>query len=298
MWGAFPLLFHALAPASALEIVAHRIVWCLLFCLVVVTLMGLSGRGPGALRRFALGGRVWANLALASVFVCANWLIYVVAVSRDNVLEASLGYFINPLFTVALGIVVLRERMTALQGVALALGAGAVLVIVLGYGRVPWYALGLAISFALYSLMKKRVGGRVDAMTGLTVESLVLLPFALSYLGYLGVRGESTFVGHGSGHLALLVISGVATALPLLSFAAAASRVSLTIIGLSQYITPVMQFLLGLLYFQEPMPLTRLVGFSLVWLGIMVLTYDSIRAWRKIQQRRAAESEVSATEPV
>ncbi|MDQ2624222.1 MAG: EamA family transporter RarD, partial [Actinomycetota bacterium] len=200
MWGFFPLFFPLLEPATPLEIVAHRVVWSLLFCAVLVTV----SRSWGELRTVLRSGRTLGLLALASVLLAANWLVFVFAVLAGHTVDASLGYYINPLVTVALAVLVVGERMRTGQWVALAFGAGAVVVISIGYGTVPWVALALAATFGLYGLAKNRAGRTVGATTGLAVETLVLVPAALGYLVWLQASGAGTFGAHGGGHTALL----------------------------------------------------------------------------------------------
>lgn len=276
MWGVLPLYFPLLEPASALEIIAHRIVWSLVFCALLLSLTRQFGQYTRILRSRRLVG----SLAGAAVLVAVNWIIYVYGVTTDQVVDAALGYFINPLVTVLLAVVVLKERLRPLQWVALGAGFVAVAVITAGLGRVPWISLGLAASFGVYGLIKNRVGRDVAALPGLAVETTVLFPVALAYLVWLTVHGTSTLGTEGTGHVLLLMSSGIVTALPLLSFGAAARVLPLRVIGMLQYIAPVMQFLIGVLVFHEEMPTVRWVGFSLVWLALALLTFDALRAVR------------------
>lgn len=285
MWGFFPLFFPLLEPATPLEIVAHRVVWSLLFCAVLVTV----SRSWGELRTVLRSGRTLGLLALASVLLAANWLVFVFAVLAGHTVDASLGYYINPLVTVALAVLVVGERMRTGQWVALAFGAGAVVVISIGYGTVPWVALALAATFGLYGLAKNRVGRTVGATTGLAVETLVLVPAALGYLVWLQASGAGTFGAHGGGHTALLASLGIATALPLLCFAAAARRLPLSVVGLVQYLTPTLQLLVAVLVFREEMPAARWWGFALVWVALTILAVDGGRSAHRAHrlQRRA-----------
>lgn len=276
LWGAMPLFFPLLEPAGALEIIAHRIVWSLVFCLVLLA----ATRSLGAFVAVLRNPRALGLFAIASALIIVNWTTYVYAVLTGHVLDAALGYFINPLLTVLLGIVVLRERLRPAQWLALGLGAAAVVVISTGVGGLPWISLVLAGAFGLYSLVKNRVGRGVDALPGLAAETAVATPFALAFLGWLAVTGAGTFSTQGTGHALLLIACGVVTGLPLLLFSAAARRLPLSVVGMLQYLTPVLQFLLGLLVFDEHMPTTRWVGFALVWVALVVLTVDATRASR------------------
>jgi chloramphenicol-sensitive protein RarD len=277
LWGLFPLYWPLLEPASSLEIVAHRVVWSLLVVIVILAVTrDLTWLGPFSRDRSSQ----W-RLAVASVLLAANWCLYIYGVNSEQVVETSLGYFINPLVTVLIGVLLLGERLNRAQWVAVGLGAAAVLVLAVDYGRPPWIALGLAFSFAIYGLIKKQVGPRVGAVASLSVESAVMFVPALSFLVVLEVRGDADFGHHGVAHSALLATAGVATAIPLLFFAAAARRVPLTIMGLLQYLAPVLQFLTGVLIYDEPMPASRLAGFALVWAALMILTIDGIRSFSR-----------------
>ena len=276
MWGVLPLYFPLLEPASALEIIAHRIVWSLLFCMLLLAMT----RQLGAYRRLLRSRRLTGTLAGAAVLVALNWIIYVYGVTTGQVVDAALGYFINPLVTVLLAVVVLKETLRPTQWVALSFGVVAVVVITAGLGRVPWISLGLAASFGVYGLLKNRVGREVEALPGLAVETTVLFPVALAYLLWLTVHGGSTLGTQGTGHVLLLMSSGIVTAMPLLSFGAAARILPLRVIGMLQYIAPLLQFLIGVLVFHEEMPGVRWIGFSLVWLALVILSADALRAVR------------------
>jgi chloramphenicol-sensitive protein RarD len=275
LWGVFPLVFHQLRSVGAGEILLHRIVWS--FAVVVVLLAvrrnrrwfaDVRGR-PGALRQ----------LTMAAVLIATNWLVYIWAVNHDHVVEAALGYYINPLITVALGIVAFGDRLRRLQLVALGFGAAAVAVLTAAYGRVPWIALVLACSFAAYGYTKKRVP--VGAAPSLAVETAVLLPPALVAMAVLEVGGDAAFL-HGSvGRDALLVGLGVVTAVPLLLFAAAASRIPLSLLGLLQYLTPTLQLVCGVVVLGEALPPERLAGFVLVWIALGLLAADALRSARR-----------------
>ena len=283
LWGLFPLYFPLLEPAGGLEIVAHRIVWSLLFVALLITVL----RRWSLVRAAVTDVRTMLVLAGASVLIAANWLVFVYGVNSGHVVETSLGYFINPLVSVLLGVVVLAERLRPLQWAAVGLAAVAVGVLTVDYGRPPWIALTLAATFGSYGLLKKLV--RVEAAPGLFVETaLVVLP-ALAVLGVLHASGQGTAGNAGTGHLLLLLSSGIATAVPLLLFAAAARRIPLSTVGLLQYLTPLMQLAIGVFVFSEPMPPARLAGFANVWAAMAVLTVDSLRAARAAGRRAAAE---------
>jgi chloramphenicol-sensitive protein RarD len=272
LWGLFPLYWPLLEPARPVEILAHRIVWSLVF---LVAVLGLTA-GFRWIR--TLGRRRAGLLTLAAVLVTVNWGTFIYAVNSEHVVESSLGYFINPLVTVALAIAVLHEPLRRYQKVAVAIAAVAVTVLAIEYGRPPWIALTLAFSFGLYGLVKKAAG--VDGTQSLLIETAVLVLPALAYLLWLGGDGSGTFTTEGAGHVALLAGGGVATAVPLMLFGAAAIRIPLATVGLLQYIAPVMQFAIGVLIYDEAMPATRLAGFALVWLALAVFTVDAVRAAR------------------
>ncbi|MEU7840342.1 EamA family transporter RarD [Micromonospora sp. NPDC049114] len=274
LWGFFPLYFKLLRPTGPLEILAHRIVWSVLF---VALLLGAL-RNIGFLRALLRRRRTVAGIVAASALIAINWGIYIYGVSSNRVVETALGYFINPLVVVLLGVTVLRERLRPAQWVALGIGASAVAVLAVDYGRLPWLALSLAFSFAGYGLIKKQLG--LPAAEGLFVESAVLALPALGYLAWLSRHGGLTFGHVSAGHTALLVLAGAATAIPLLLFAGAANRLPLTGLGMIQYLAPILQLACGVLIFHEPMPPARLAGFALVWLALVVFTADAIRQAR------------------
>ncbi len=284
IWGAFPLYFHLLAPAGAWEILAHRILWTLLFCGAV-----LAVRREFAWCRSVFGNpRMLGAVTLAGLLIAVNWTIYVAAVVAHHVTEASLGYFLNPIVTVAIGVVFLREELRSLQWLAVAIGLAAGVYLTIDFGRPPWIALSLAFSFALYGLMKKRLGTSLGAFQSLTSETAVLAPIAVVILLWLGTRGETTFTMDSPAHPLLLASAGVVTATPLLLFAAAARRVPLVTIGLLQFITPVLQLLCGVLLLGETMATSRWIGFGIVWIALLVLMFDSIRSVRT--RRRLADA--------
>jgi chloramphenicol-sensitive protein RarD len=284
LWGLFPLYFPLLEPAGGLEIVAHRVVWSLLFIAVLLTVV----RRWSLVRAAVSDPRTMLVLAGAAVLISGNWLIFVYGVNSGHVVETSLGYFINPLVSVLLGVVVFSERLRPLQWTAVGIAAVAVTVLTVDYGRPPWIALGLAFTFGLYGLMKKLV--RVEAAPGLFLETaLVALP-ALVVLGVLHGQGEGSFGNLGALHTVLLVLSGVATAVPLLLFAAAARRIPLSTMGLLQYLTPCLHLTIGVFVYGEPMPPVRLVGFALVWAALAVFTADTLRHARGAGRRAEAEA--------
>lgn len=283
MWGLFPAFFPLLKPAGAVEILAHRIVWSFVFLAVVVAVV----RRVADLR--AITARTWLLLSVASALIAANWVIYVYAVNNGHVVDAALGYFINPLVTVMLGLLVFRERLTAAQWAALGVAIAGVLVLTFQVGAPPYIGLGLALSFGLYGAVKKVVA--TDPRVSVGVEAGLATPFALAYLVALQVGGGGTVVGHGAGHTALLVLAGVLTALPLLLFAAAAQRLPMVTMGLLFYLTPVMQLTWGIVVGGEPMPPARWLGFALIWVALAVFTVDSVVRTR----RRRAATEVGET---
>ncbi len=273
LWGIFPLYFTLLEPASPMEILTYRIVWSLLVCVIALaTLRRLSNLRSVTPHQFRL-------LASAGVLLSLNWLTFVYGVTTDQVVEASLGYFINPLVTVALGVVVLGERLNRPQIVALAVAGAAVVILTVNYGRIPWIALTLALSFAFYGLLKKKAG--VGALESLTLETAVLFLPATGWLVWLGATGTQTFTGYGTAHALLLIGLGVITTAPLLLFGAAATRIPLTTLGLLQYIAPVLQFLIGVVLLGEPMPTVRWIGFALVWLALAIFTADMLQRTRR-----------------
>lgn len=272
LWGFLPLYFLLLAPTGPFELVAWRIVLSLAFCALLLTVL----RGWGRLVAIVRQPRLLLWTALAGGLIYVNWQVYILATLSGHVIEASLGYFMNPIVTVVLGVVVLRERLRPTQWVAVAIALVAVGVIVVGYGSFPWIALSLALTFGVYGLVKKRLGPSVDAVSGLTLESLWLVPVAAGILAVVGSTTGLTMGSAGAGHALLLSLAGVITAVPLLLFAAGARRVPLTVIGLLQFVAPILQFVIGAWLLGEPMPLERWIGFALVWLALIVLSVDSL----------------------
>jgi chloramphenicol-sensitive protein RarD len=284
LWGLFPLYFPLLEPAGGLEIVAHRVLWSLLFIALLLTVL----RRWSQVRALVTDRRRLLVLAGAGLLIAVNWLVFVYGVNSGHVVETSLGYFINPLVSVLLGVLLFSERLRVAQWVAVGIAAVAVAVLTIDYGRPPWIALALAASFALYGVLKKIV--RVEAAPGLFVETALVAAPAVVVLGLLRADGAGTFGAAGTGHALLLAGSGIATAVPLLLFAAAASRIPLSTVGLLQYLTPLMQLAIGVFVYEEPMPPARLAGFVIVWVALAVFTADSLRHARAANRRPAAET--------
>jgi len=276
LWGVLPLFFLLLRPATAFEIVAWRIVLSLIFCVLLLTVR----RGWPALIALLRDRRTTLVLGGASVLILVNWLVYIYATLTGHVVEAALGYFTNPIVTVLLGVFVLRERLRVMQWVAIGISAVAVLVLAINYGQFPIIALGLAFSFGLYGLVKKQVGGRVDAVSGLTIETAWLAVPASITLVVLASSGVLTIGSENVVQTVAMLCAGVVTAVPLLFFAAAARRLPLTYLGLTQYIAPLLQFVIGVFVLQEAMPVARWLGFGLVWIALIVLTIDMFRTQR------------------
>lgn len=273
IWGTMPLYFRLLVPATAWEILAHRIVWSLVFCLALLALL----RHPAPTWRRP--ARENAGLALAGVLIAINWVTYLYAVTTGRVTEAALGYFLNPLVSVALGLLLLGERLRPLQTLAVSIGAAGGLYLALTGGSVPWLAFVLAFSFGFYGLVKKRIGVGLGALEGMTYETAVLAPAAVGMLVWLGMTGRATALSEGPTLTLLLVSTGIFTAVPLILFAMAARRVPLVTLGLLQFIAPVLQFLTGWLL-GESMTMHRWIGFGIVWVAVTVLMLDPVLARR------------------
>jgi chloramphenicol-sensitive protein RarD len=275
LWGLFPLYWPLLEPASALEVLAHRVVWSLL---LVAALLLVTRRWTAVTAVVRDRPRL-ARVALAAVLLSANWFTYIYGVTHDHVVETSLGYFITPLVSVGLGVAVLGERLRRQQWVAVALAALAVVVLSVQNGRPPLIALVLAATFGVYGLLKKTTG--VGAVEGLAIETAVVAPAAAAWLAVLALRDDLVLGTQGTAHTALLVGSGLVTAVPLLLFGASATRVSMTTLGLLQYLAPTLQFLCGVVLYDEPLPALRLAGFVLVWVALAVFTADLVRHARR-----------------
>lgn len=279
IWGAFPIYFAALRPAGAWEILAHRIVWTFVVCALALTIM----RDGGWVRPFLRERRLVGGITAASFAIALNWVIYVYAVLIGRTYEAALGYFLNPLVTIALGVLLLRERLRPLQWVAVGLGGVAFVFMASVGGGFPWIALSLALSFGIYGLIKNRVGRSLDALHSLAAETTVLAPVALGILVYLAVQGELTLAGHGGLHAGLLLSAGIVTAIPLLLFAAAARRIPLVTMGLLQFLTPVLQLLVSVVVLHESVTPARWIGFGIVWVALVILSVDSLRNRRGLE---------------
>ena len=286
LWGVFPLYFRLLSAAGSVEIIGHRIVWTLGTCLALIA----ARRRWASLARVCCAPRLLGALVVSGLLVSVNWLVYVYGVNTARTADAALGYFINPLVTVALASLVLRERLRPVHRVSIALASTAVVLLVVLQGSLPWISLALAFSFALYGLVKKRIGPEVDALTGLTVESAVVTPIALVYLSHLAWQGQSAWQAPGQGWqiMALLGVAGPVTAVPLLLFAAGTRRVPLSVVGMGQYIAPTIQFLLAWAVFHEQIPPARWAAMVLVWIAVAIFVADAVReATRRPRVRRA-----------
>ena len=292
IWGFFPLYFSLLSPAGAVEVIVHRALWGLVFCLVALTLTGSLGKVRTIV---ADRGALW-RLAVAGALVVVNWSTYVFVVMTGHTTDAAIGYFINPLVTIALGLVVLRERAAPIQKVALALGVIAVAILIIGQREVPIASLTLALTFGLYSLVKKDVAARVDPLAGMAIETAAVSPFLLGYYAYLVATSATSFHVLASTdeagvpwalHLALLVGAGALTMIPLIMFAAAARGLTLGTMGFLQYLGPTLQLLVAVLIFDEAVPTVRWVALGVVWVALGCLSADwlvgSMRAKRLAQ---------------
>jgi len=280
LWGVLTLYFIALAPTTAWEIVAWRVVFSLVFCALLITVT----RAWRPLVALIRSPRILFTMALAGALIYVNWQTYVLATVTGHVVEAALGYFINPIVTVLLGVLVQRERLRPAQWVAVALSAVAVIVLAVGYGAFPWIALVLAFSFGFYGLIKKRVGPSVDAVSGLTLETMWLTPVAIVQLVVVGMTTGITLGAYGMWHTIALAGAGVVTAVPLLFFAAASRRLPLVYMGFVQYVTPLIQFMVGVFVLHEAMPPERWLGFGIVWLALVVLSVDMIASARGVRR--------------
>jgi chloramphenicol-sensitive protein RarD len=278
-WGLFPLYWPLLKPAGAVEILAHRMIWSLVFVSLILTLR----HGWGGVRQIAADRGKLLRLAVAAVLVSVNWGVYIWGVNHGHVIETSLGYFINPLLTILLGVLVLAERLSPMQWTAVGVATLAIVVLTVDYGHPPWIALTLAVSFAGYGFLKKRVSA--GALESLTIETSVLAVPALVALLVLAARSNLTFGSHGVGNTLLLAGTGVVTAIPLLLFGAGSRRLRLSTMGLLQYLTPVLQFAVGVGIRHEALPPARLAGFALVWIALVLLSVDAVRR----QRRQAGE---------
>lgn len=279
LWGVLPLYFLLLRPTGPWELVAWRVALSFVFCLVLLAIT----RGGKPLMAIIRQPRLLALTALAGALIYINWQVFVLATLNGEIVETSLGYFINPIGTMLLGVFVLKEKLRRLQWVAVGIATVAVLVIVFAHGTFPWIALSLTASFGVYGLVKKKIGPSVDAISGLTLESFWLLPVAVVQLIAVGLTTGITMGANGLLHAGLLAFAGIATAVPLLLFAAGTRRIGLTVIGMIQFITPIMQLLVGVLVMHEPMPIERWIGFGIVWVAIAVFLVDLALAARRLR---------------
>ncbi len=280
LWGLFPLYWPLLQPASPLEIVSHRAVWTLVFCLIVLALTKQIHSTFAVMKN----PRAMAALLLSTILVSINWVTYIWATNNGHIVEAALGYYINPLIIIAFGVLLLREKMRPLQWLAVAIAAVGVLVLTIDYGRLPWIAISLALSWGSYGLVKKKLN--MGALDGLAIETLIsLIPYA-GYLIYLGNQGTGQF-GHSIGLTLLLISAGAVTAIPLLLFNGSTTRLPYSTIGLLQYITPTLQFSIGVWIRHEDMPAARWIGFLIIWLALIALGVDLVRSSRAIDNRIA-----------
>lgn len=275
LWALFPLYFRLLERSGAFEVIAARVTFSCLVCFIAITVL----RQWKQLVKLARDRRVWFVMGLAGILITINWTVYVYGVNTGRTLDAALGYFINPLVIAMLGVLVLKERLKPAQWVAFGFGAAACVVIAVGYGQVPWIAFTLAGSFGLYGLVKKRVGAKVPPLAGLTFETTVVTPIALVYVAFLATRGGLTALPT-EPYGWLVYLAGPITVIPLLLFAAGAAKVELVTVGIVQYIAPIGQFLVGWLVFAEPMPLSRWIGFVLVWISVSIFAISAYRQWR------------------
>jgi chloramphenicol-sensitive protein RarD len=275
LWGLFPIYWPLLKPANPLEIVSHRAVWTLVFCFIILALTKTLKSTLSLLKR----PKIVAGLFLGSILISINWIIYIYAANNEHVVEASLGYYINPIVVIATGVIVLKEKMRPLQWLAVGIATLGVAVLTIDYGRLPWIALGLALSWGSYGLVKKQLG--LGALEGLSIETLLSSGFYLAYLIWLGNSGDGHFTY--SLTLTLLLIGGGAvTAIPLLLFNGSTNRLPLTLIGLLQYITPTIQFCIGVWYYKEDMSTARWVGFLIIWVALMSLAIDLVKSSRSV----------------
>jgi chloramphenicol-sensitive protein RarD len=273
LWGAFPLYWILLEPANPLEIVSHRAVWTLVFCFIVLAATKALKSTLETLKR----PKVAVKLFLSSLLVSINWLVYIWATNNEHVVEASLGYYINPLIIIGFGVIFLKEKMRGLQWAAVTIASIGVLILTLDYGRLPWIALTLAVSWGSYGLVKKQLG--LGALEGLAIETFISSFFYLAYLIYIGNQGTGQF-GQGWGLTLLLMSAGAITAIPLLLFNGSTNRLPFTTIGLLQYITPTLQFSIGVWVLNEDMPTARWAGFLIIWVALVALTLDLVKSSR------------------
>jgi chloramphenicol-sensitive protein RarD len=282
LWGVFPIYFKTIQRVPPLEIIFHRVVWSFII-LALITSFRNEWRN---LRASVSNGRVATIYMLSAVLIGTNWLLYVWAVNSGHVVEASLGYFINPLFSVALGVLVIRERLRPLQWAPIGLAVLGVIYLAVAYGEPPWISLGLASTFSLYGMVKKVAP--LSSMQGLTVETGVLFLPALTFLVFLGSQGTGSFISEGWSMSILLMGAGPATTIPLLLFATAARSLPLWLLGILQYIAPTLQFLLGVVIYKEGFSTAQMIGYGMIWLALAIFTGEAIVYWRKSLSVRTA----------
>jgi chloramphenicol-sensitive protein RarD len=275
LWGLFPLYWPLLQPATSLEIVSHRAVWTMVFCIVVLAVTHALKSTLATFKRPKVAARLFTTTILISI----NWLVYVWATNNGHVVEASLGYYITPLIIIAFGVILLKEKMRGLQWVAVSIATVGVVILTVDYGRLPWVALALALTWGTYGLVKKQLG--LGALEGLAIETMIAFIPYCGYLIFIGAKGEGQF-GHGIGLTTLLISAGAITAIPLLLFNGSTNRLPYTTIGLLQYITPTIQFSIGVWVNHEAMPTARWVGFIVIWIALMTLAADLVKSGRTI----------------
>ena len=273
-WGVIPVYFKAVESVSPLEILAHRVVWSVVLLFAIIFYARLWGKLLAVLS----DSRTIKLLISSSLFVSANWLIFIWAISNNRILETSLGYFINPLVSVFFATIFLGERLRPVQLLAIFIAFCGVLNQLISFGSLPLVAIGLAVSFAFYGLIRKKIS--IDPIIGLCVETSLLLPVALAYLFWLNSQGEMSFMYSGKINTGLLLLAGIVTAFPLVLFAAAANRLSLTSLGIFQYVAPSISFILAVFIYHEPFGLTQIVTFSLIWIAVCLFCYEAIRFQR------------------
>ena len=275
MWGLFPLYWPILQPASALEIVSHRAVWTMVFCIIVLAITHALKTTLATFKRPKVAVKLFSTTILISI----NWLVYIWATNNNHVVEASLGYYINPLIIIAFGVILLKEKMRPLQWAAVSIATIGVIVLTVDYGRLPWVALALALSWGTYGLVKKQLG--LGALEGLAIETMIAFIPYCGYLMFIGAKGDGQF-GNSIGLTALLISAGAITAIPLLLFNGSTNRLPYSTIGLLQYITPTIQFSIGVWVNNEAMPTARWVGFIFIWLALITLAGDLVKSGRAV----------------
>jgi chloramphenicol-sensitive protein RarD len=279
IWGLLPVYWRWLDRASAFEILAHRAIWSLLFCFVFLAYQKQLRTTFTLLKN----PRTFALLALTSLLLSANWAIYIWSVSVDRVVEAALGYYITPLVAVTFGVLVLKEKLRKLQVISVSLATVGVVILTVAYGHIPLIALGLAVSWGSYSLIKKRLNA--GALETLSIETLVAFIPNFIFLTYLINKNEAQF-GQDLGFSLALFSAGLFTVIPLLMFNAATTRLPLTVTGLLQYITPSIMFLVGIIIFHEPLPVAKIIGFIFIWIALTFLGTDLVKSGRSVNQRK------------